>query len=116
MTRILLRALKECLGLGLKATLARTFVISTNVGDYRVGFVQALMNTSKKNVYITIGLSRVEADSIEGAELSFRDLAKRKLDQPETVFADGRGGRNEKSPLRESFSLHKFGALVENHR
>lgn len=87
-TEILLRAFKECLGVSLKTAFTRTLEISANVSDYRVGIVQALVNASKKKVYITISLSRVEADGIEGAVLGFRDLAKSELDESEAPTAD----------------------------
>jgi len=112
---ILLRAFKECLGVGLKTAFTRTLEISVNVSDYRVGIVQALVNASEKKVYITISLSRIEVDRIEGAVLGFRDLAKSELDESEAVFADGGRRRSEKTFLSERFSLEEFAALIENH-
>jgi len=111
----LLRAFKESLGVGLKTAFTRTLEISANVSDDRVGIVLALMNASEKKVYITISLSRVEVDRIEGAVLGFRDLAKSELDESEAVFADGGRRRGEKTFLREQFSLEEFATLVEDH-
>ena len=113
---ILLRAFKEGLGVALKTAFTRPFEISANVSDYLVGIVQALVNASEKKVYITISLSRVEADRIEGAVFGFRDLAKSELDESQTVFADSGGRCDEKTFLNKRFRLEQFGALVENHR
>ena len=112
---ILLRAFKESLGVGLKTAFTRTLEISVNVSDYRVGIVQALVNASEKKVYITISLSRIEVDRIEGAVLGFGDLAKSELHESEAVFADGGRRRGEKTFLNERFSLEEFATLIENH-
>ena len=112
---ILLRAFKESLGVGLTTAFTRTLEISANVSDYRIGIVQALVNASEKKVYITISLSRIEVDRIEGAVLGCRDLAKSELHESEAVFADGGRRRGEKTFLSQRFSLEEFAAPIENH-
>lgn len=112
---VLLRAFNECLGVGLKSAFTSVFEISANVGDNGVRIVQALVNTSEKKVDITISLSRVDTDCIEGAAFGFGDLVKRELDESETVFADGGRRCDEKTFLNERFGFEEFGALVENH-
>lgn len=114
-TQILLRALKEGLGVGLKTAFTRPFEISANIGDYRDGIVRTLVNASEKKVYITISFGRVQPDRIEDAVFGFGHLAKSELDESQTVFADGGGRCDEKTFLNKRFSLEEFGALVENH-
>ena len=69
LTEVLLRAFKECLGVGLKSAFTSKFEISANIGDNSVRIVQALVNASEKKVYISISLSGVEADRIASRAL-----------------------------------------------